>query len=693
MSYFPAFKVEVQPPGGAGFSRLRIADGEVVSDMFELAREFSFSLPQNHDYQSPEYSAALLERGSQLRVTTTMDGSFAAGSTKRIFTGTLWQHSLSRETGEAQVRYTAYCPLIAARTVGVNVSRATRMLLYETTFTAADFDPADFDFLANIPDTSPGAPNEFVPNGIVSLTASITDGNGEYQLHEYGPDEYEYSASRKQVYFTSSQADFRSEGRTWTISLYYYDPTDLSNTVRALLELIATGIPWSSEGGLGFDPANVDLEEVVSFDGLSPKKIRSILFEKTDGPLAQLLDELRDQGLLPRNYWLFVDPETGILTGRHLSQVSASPYQLARLISEEEPVTLEGVAGRVEVYSESVTPANYALDATVSLNAPANYTVVGAAGNINDGKPGTFLQLQRDNVSLSYPVTKTPVDCLVLDLGEAKTVSRIQLRGTHPMEPAGDGWRDIPMYHISRLPKLTISASLDPISTANPGIPVAPEAISVSMDPQNVGTNHGMDIDVECSLIRQMRYVAIRWEQDLLFRRSDKLTLSGTVKRQSWFGLSEIKILGDSRYRYRTGPYKGSVPFAQITDDPADPRRYMDDLAGNPIDLYFPLLYQKLSSSSWWLEILDDSRPADIQEAEALAVDRLLELIGIARDRGCEIALDHAVEVGKTVRSRPGSDPWLVTGITWQLHGAESSENQVPVSMQLSGSKYEEGAQ
>ena len=135
------------------------------------------------------------------------------------------------------------------------------------------------------------------------------------------------------------------------------------------------------------------------------------------------------------------------------------------------------------------------------------------------------------------------------------------------------------------------------------------------------------------------------------------------------------------------------MPFAQITDDPADPRRYMDDLAGNPIDLYFPLLYLKLSSSSWWLEILDDSRPADIQEAEALAVDRLLELIGIARDRGCEIALDHAIEVGKTVRSRPGGDPWLVTGITWQLHGAESSENQVPVSMQLSGSNYEEGAQ
>jgi hypothetical protein len=693
MSYFPAFKVEAAPLAGGGFSRLRIAEGEVVSDMHELAREFSFSLPQDHDYQGSEYQGGLLERGCRLKVTTTMDGSFAVGSAKLIFDGALWQHSLSREAGEARVKYTAYCPLIAARAVGVNVSRATRMLLYYTTFTTADFDPSDPHFLAHIPDTSPGTPNEFVPHGIVTLSAAHTDGGGEYQLHEYGKDEYEYSASRKQLYFTSSQEDFQEEGRSWIISLYYYDPADLSNTVRALLTLVATGAPWSSAGGLGFAPAQVDLEEIVSFDGVSPKKIRSILFEKTDGPIAQLLDELRDQGLLPRNYWLHYDPVIAKLLGRHLLQDSNAPYLLPRVLNEEEPATLEGVAGRVEVYSDSVSPENYALGATVSLHAPDNYAVVGAAANVNDGKPGTFIQLQRDNVSLSYPVTKTPVDCLVLDLGEVKPVARIQLRGTHPMEPAGDGWRDIPLYHISRLPKLTVSASMDPINAGNPGIPVSPDAVSAVLDPQNVGASQGLDLDVECTLIRDMRYVAIRWEQDLLFRRSDKITLSGTVKRQSWFGLSEIKILGDSRYRYRTDPYKGSVPFAQITGDPADPRRYMRDLAGSLVDLYFPQLYRKLSASSWWLEILDDNRPADIEEAEALAVERLLELIGIAKDRGCEIALDHAVEIGKTVRSRMGSAPWLVTAISWKLNGAEGSDRRVPVTMQLSGSNFEEGNQ
>ena len=55
--------------------------------------------------------------------------------------------------------------------------------------------------------------------------------------------------------------------------------------------------------------------------------------------------------------------------------------------------------------------------------------------------------------------------------------------------------------------------------------------MSVTLDPQNVGASQGLDLDVECTLIRDMRYVAIRWEQDLLFRRSDKITLSGKVKR------------------------------------------------------------------------------------------------------------------------------------------------------------------
>jgi len=63
-----------------------------------------------------------------------------------------------------------------------------------------------------------------------------------------------------------------------------------------------------------------------------------------------------------------------------------------------------------------------------------------------------------------------------------------------------------------------------------------------------------------------MRYVAIRCDQDFYCRVSDKKSLSGTVVRASWFGLSSVKILGDGYIKYLTGPDAQQVPYAEVTN-------------------------------------------------------------------------------------------------------------------------------
>jgi hypothetical protein len=111
--------------------------------------------------------------------------------------------------------------------------------------------------------------------------------------------------------------------------------------------------------------------------------------------------------------------------------------------------------------------------------------------------------------------------------------------------------------------KVTISASNDPISATNPGIPVSAEAISVALDPRNPGSNGGLDVDVTCEWIWLMRYVAIRFDQDFYCRTSDNS--GSSVSRASWYGLSSVKILGDGYIKYLTGPDAEEVPFAEVT--------------------------------------------------------------------------------------------------------------------------------
>ncbi|GAG39333.1 unnamed protein product, partial [marine sediment metagenome] len=252
----------------------------------------------------------------------------------------------------------------------------------------------------------------------------------------YPPDEYVYDAANQQIYFKFSQAVFKGENRTWQFRLYYYNPADASNTVNKILEEILEGNPWSIDGGLGFGPADHDLKDIKGFDaaGLvsdayghwyaagTTKKFRTVVVDKLDGPILDVYDEFRDAGMLPRNYRQWLNPIDRKVYGRYMIQDNAAAITLDRIIDDNIPFTLEGMAGRVETHSQAITPINYALGKIpVAVNVPAGYATrshtVPPGNAVVDGKAKTALQIYRTGQPLSYPPTPSGANCVVIDLG------------------------------------------------------------------------------------------------------------------------------------------------------------------------------------------------------------------------------------------------------------------------------------
>ena len=521
--------------------------------------------------------------------------------TRSIFYGNIWKVGASRVAGrEAELEVLCFDPLVNCRANGLNLSRQTRMLIWETHWhwNGAEWNVADPNFLVDVPDNL----EEWVPKGVVHLERhrTVADTGDEIDTYEYDPSEYTYSASKKQIYFLSTQSYWRDNlahtspepeieaggDWIWTVRLYYYDPLDVSNTVKEVLTDILTGTPYGHQGGCGFAAGDLDLAEVVGFNpgaatqdqwgyqylAGTAKRVRSLLREKIDGPITQFFDDMRDKGLLPRNYWIRFDPQSRKVIGRYMLQDSAAVYTPDGTSANEQPITMEGIAGRCECWSKSGALQDFAKDASITLTVPTvsnvggsfdgdPYTQVGTTSHLTDGDPDTFLQCSIEINTLDFDPQRTDDNYLVFDLGQEEEIRRIQLTGAAPEHPLGN---ERPIYFVSRQARVTISASCDPINAANPGIPVNhPGSISQQMDPLNIGANGGLDIDVECTNIFRARYVAIRFEQDN-FVRVDGNNI-GSTKRLSYFTLSCVKILGDGRLRYQDGTYVGQIPFAQLS--------------------------------------------------------------------------------------------------------------------------------
>lgn len=570
MSYFPNYKVEVWPeddPESLTPTEIFIANGKVTFGTSELAREFTFSLPTDYTFLPDDYAASTaqaLKRGVRIRVSATEDNFTTSWV---IFDGWLHEYTEAREGGDASLEYVCRDKLAQARSNGIDKNRSTRMKFYSVPWDSAgtEWNATDPDFLVDIPDNS----EEWVPKGLISLTSQLdTAIDGDLQPHEYTRDEFTYSATKKQIYFHASQADAKAEGRTWTVKLYFYDPTDNSNSVKNLLTDMATGAPWSREGGLGYEAADVDLEEIYGFDGVTPKRLRTEKRGKTDGPIAQYLDTLRDNGVLPVNYYLRHDPVTGKLTGSHLVQDNGSTVIPRGVISDSQPQTMESIGGRIECHSLAGTPEDYALNADITINGGAplsGYTTTGTGAELTDGKPDTGISVHKEWTTLEVDPKTTADDFIVADLHEQKTVGRVQLTQWRTAKPGGEDW-EYRNYLISRQAKYTISGSNEPINSSNPGVPISDEAINAEVDAENIGANRGVDLDIETKDLSKFRYLAIRGEQDLFFRAVDSNSLSGTVIRPSGWWLSALKILSDGKFRYLSGPDRGDVPYAQLSD-------------------------------------------------------------------------------------------------------------------------------
>ena len=883
----PQFRVKVWPPSEtlpttAGTS-LEIAQGKISISRFKLARTLSFSLPVDHNFELyDDYNSPLPTRGWWIQV----EVSDGLRPWAPYFIGTVRNWGLDKQRAEPILTYECQCRLGKGRSTGVNLSEATAWKMHEGSFDSGEFslESEEAGYVVDLEGTGADNGEEWVPAGLINLVSyrNNADSEDERQTIDYGKDEWEYDSNNKRIYFIHNQAavvesvtsstvfdledasdiedgdsvqvysggaltavsvtgksgnqitispgvvgiaagDLVYPDRVYDFRLYYYDPADTSNTVKAAITRIATRDSWSYEGGLGYRTAEVDLEPITGLDGVTEKRFRSIITEKVDGPIGNLLDDFRDSGMLPYRYWLRDDPATGKLLGSYLSQENAHPVDLTDLVLYFScPRSLEGVLGKVEMYCDSVAPQNLALNATVTVTTPSGYTMSGDAGNVNDGRVKTPLLLTKEYTTLDVPPTGTAADCLVLDIHKNEWCGEIWFRGAAPQQQIGGKWEPIPIYHVSRLPKITISASMEPITVHNPGIPVSPDAISIEYDPQNIGSQDGYDVKVKCVNIKYFRYVAIRWEQDFFYRRDGNNV--GNTARQSLFGVTEVKILSDGRFRYKSGPDEGEVPFAQLTDkgsqigpiasrvltvglghnmkggtisgisglvltvgaghpfvegdrvyfwdtsavtyfqrcayitatgsttitvsrkpdglansdlvgdlaqfwdlsagEPHDGlygiqsvtdttvtvielpaalvtgdsigwhRRWNLDLSGAWTDLYFPRLKVKIKASTAWVDPVNDDRPAYIQEAEALAVEQLMESILISSENEIEF-FDLTVGVGSTVRSYSNGPPWAINELDIELNPEREDWEEAPpaVLMVARGTNYEEAQQ
>jgi hypothetical protein len=470
-------------------------------------------------------------------------------------------------------------PLQKARCNGVNLSLQTKTLMMDIEFEGADFSAEDPNFLVYIPTDSVADGYEFVPQMLHSLKCVYTR-DGEQVVHEYGKDEYSYGSNNKLIYFHESQVDQKAGSGTWTGRVYYYDPDDFSNSVKNLLIAVFTGDPRSEQGGLGFDVGDLDFEEIVGYAS-NPKVIRSLIREKIDGPVTQLLDELRENGLLPYNYRIYYDPVDRKVKGRYVYQledVSSVPTPAYGVFDYSNAATMEGVFGRAEVWGQAVTPRNYALGASVTLNGPGgNYPVkpTGADGSeIVDGRGDTMCNFQYTSTSIfGLEPSKTPNNCWLVDLGCDRPIRTVMLRS---FQAVTEGWGDVRphrCFFIERNQRVTVSGSkelIDANDEGNPGIPVSDDAVNFEIDYENqVNEWHRF----ECDHITEGRYYAVRCEQDVFFRNERGDPGDHTIERTSAFTLAEIKLLGDGRHRYEKiivdgtaydHPDKGQVPYAEV---------------------------------------------------------------------------------------------------------------------------------
>lgn len=600
MSYVPDYKVLAWPAddhSGPG-TEIVILSGDITFDKNELIAEFAFDIPVAVDDVPDDwddFDVEYLQRGTQIDVLLSENGFATAGTTK--FSGSIVDVKMTRDEKPARISVICQCPMAPARAQGVNLSIATKMLIYETTWDwdqvsppngwADNGTPEGDDFIVNIPDNG----EEWVPKGVITLIAYKTDGS-EVTPHEYEPNEYVYSAGLKQLIFKESQG--APDGLKvdpglyqWRIRLYYYDSTDINSTVKVALTTIMTGDPYGDDGGMGIAPGDLDLKPVMSFNAsgitsdaygywytVGDEKLVGILTrEKVDGPISQLFEDMRDAGLLPLNYRIWFDPVARKFRGRYLFQDSGTTREPAYdVISDDKDVTAEGMAGICEVYAEAFTLEDLGVDAVITFNTPLlndnpgtpyvfQHVDFGVVHNLVDGRPDTIFQHSYTaSGNADQKPQDTPCDWLVFDLGSLMKVRRIQLTTCVPQSAPGDAWD---RYYVSWLPKVTISGSPDPITPTNPGIPVSADAINQQMDPNNSGANNGIDIDVTCDWIWMMRYIAIRFEQDLFERTASSLL---AIYRSSQFGLSAVKILGDGYIRYISGDDEGRVPYAIVTD-------------------------------------------------------------------------------------------------------------------------------
>jgi hypothetical protein len=602
-NYTPDYQIRIWPAddtSGLG-TLLTIASGDVEHALDEPIREFTFELPTAHNDipdDWADFASELLQRGSWVQVTVSEDGFQSGTYDQVIFWGAIVEVGVKRPEGRATISAKCQDPLMVKRGQGINLSVTTRMLIYTATWQhdGAEWNTNDPDFIVDVPDNL----EEWVPQAAVSLVAYKTSAGVSVGLYEYERSEYAYSSGNKQIVFHNSQANRKNPAHDdycdeWKFVLYYYDSTDTDTTVKKMLETVLTSDPDGPDGGCGFATGDVDLKPIVGFSATgivsdaygywyatgTEKLVGTLVREKPDGTIVQFLEDLRDAGLVPNAYNIWYDPVGRKVRGRYKLQDDTAivePYFTA--ISDEQALTTEQLAGRCEVYAEATTLEDYAPGATITLVTPTfddphgggydgdPYTLLQsseavAKANLVDGKPDTGCSYWIELKNFHNPVPQHTADnFIVFDLLETKKVKRIQLTTIVPRNSAGKDWKIY--FEAGWKMKVTISASNDPISATNPGIPVSAEAISVALDPRNPGSNGGLDVDVTCDWIWLMRYVAIRFDQDFYCRTSDNS--GSSVSRCSWYGLSSVKILGDGYIKYLTGPDAEQVPFAEVTN-------------------------------------------------------------------------------------------------------------------------------
>lgn len=740
-------KVQAKPyddPGASWVDIDTFVDGRVSKDIRQLSRRFEFKTRQARTLYATDYGSFadwILQRGAYVRVICTPDGSFSGGNEKTEFEGRVFTTTPALAgSGPQDISYVCYDRLKAAGHCGVNLAAATRQKIVEVTATGADFQD---QFTLNIPLDSDTEGLDYVPGQLLYIsTGSYENDDGDVVLRDYGPEEYVYLSGYSQVVFQESQQERIDAGATWYIKRLYYDPTDTTWSVKNTLIAILTGDSFSYDGGHDFAAGDLSLEEIVSFNGVDPKLIRYLPHDKADAPTSQLLDRMRDEGLLPVNYWLRYDPATSKVKGEYIYQGGSDTINLNSpkiWVTHTSPMTLEGVVGIVENYTDGVFPQNYMMQATVQLTTDstflATYDVVGEAANINDGDGATFIQFQRAGAALTDEPRGGPDDLLVADLcpnaGDPsyRDVRRITFRGSAPKEVDGSDFIEIPVYHKRNEARVTIVGSLNPITESNPGNPVSSQAINETVPLNEIAGT--FDLDVDCDLMRHVRYLGIRMEQEALFRRNQK-KLFNNPKRVGYLGVSELGAYGNEWLRYDDDdPDAGRVPFAALTnlattvtavtdtthfnvddtggiasswiavdtyiqvlvagspiltkvtavndigseleltvetavtgvgvnDDVGYRKRWMEGVSGVLYDFYLPKLFAKLDGIMQQ-EQLTSGEAGNVAEAEALAADRLWELISITRDHEVEHLYDPDVDIGATVQGDLASEEFLCT--------------------------------